>query len=178
MASDFLALFVDASHCNKTKAAGWGAWAIRDDWERSDVFGAGIPVAVPDINDAETYGIAMALQTLDKRGDAKGITNFSIQCDNVHALGVLYHGLAHSRVTHHNASKAVITRIDAQSTLQREAVRIVREIVGRRPVFIKHVKGHSSGSGRAWVNSKCDELAGRYMREIRQQRENRIATIG
>lgn len=175
MASDFLTLFTDASFCARTSSAGWGAWAIRDDWERSDVFGASIPIPITSVNDAETYAIASALVILDKRDDTKGITNFSIQADNVHALGVLLALCPSARLSRKAETKAHIAAIQKPTELQREAARLINRVVGTRLIFLKHVKGHQQGGGRSWVNGKCDELAGKYMREARRANEKRIA---
>lgn len=175
MASDFLTLFTDASFHLESQSAGWGAWAIRDDWERSDIFGASIPIAITSVNDAETFAISAALTLLDKRGDLKDISMFSLQSDNVHALGVLLALCPRARISRVRATRAHITAIQNPTVLQRECAKTITQLVARRPIYLKHVKGHNSdGTGRSWVNARCDEVAGRYMREVRETRKGKI----
>lgn len=174
MASEFLTLFTDASHCLKTMSAGWGAWAIRDDWGKSDIFGAQIPIAISSVNDAETYALSAALELLHRRGDLQEVDKFSLQCDNVHALGVFLAHVPSARLSHNKATKAHIPTIRKPTMLQLECARKVRDLVANRPIFLKHVKGHAGTTGRSWVNGQCDALAGRYMREVRKMRQERI----
>lgn len=170
MASEFLTLFTDASFCHQTRCSGWGAWAIRDDWERSDLFGDSIPIPMNSTNDAETYAIFAALETLRERGDLKDIEKFSIQSDNVHALGVLRTSISRAIVSSKKFTKAHISASLNLTSIQRDAAKAIKDMIGNRPIYLKHVKGHTGeGTGRSWVNARCDEIAGRHMREARER---------
>lgn len=46
-----ITVFVDASHCPQTKAAGWGAWAKGHGWERGIACGG--PLKMSPLNSSE-----------------------------------------------------------------------------------------------------------------------------
>ena len=60
----FLTLFVDASFCHRTHAAGYGAWAKKATFEKGLIFGGPLPRGIRNAGEAELGGIALALRFL------------------------------------------------------------------------------------------------------------------
>lgn len=168
----WLTVFSDASWDSKYGAAGFGAWAMREDWKSGQFMSGPLNQVLVSSTEAELCGIAKALHSLPK--DAfDGITNLSLQCDAVGALGMIYYRLiGRVQLSHVNGEKDVpILRNTRDITLlQRQALNVIRKTVPLDvPIFLRHIKGHGkkSGSGRTWVNNQCDKLAKQHMRERR-----------
>lgn len=162
-------LFVDASLCTRTKAAGWGAWFKRDGMDRGELSGGAFRGPMDGSNAAELAGIANAVYwaahaALLRQGDV-----LLIQCDNAHALAQIRRACG----AYDNPAKLtvgiggpVVTRIE------REALDFLRATIEPNEIQlgVRHVKGHTSNDdGRSWVNDTCDKIAKRHMREARNQ---------
>lgn len=170
-----MTLFVDASFHPETRAAGWGSWAIRDDWNKGRIMGG--PVLYRDgkpetSNAAELAGIALALWKHDRLGDLQGVTRFLLQCDNIVALALIKQTIPGTRVVHTN--KAHIGKTSFKDHKTEQVIETIREIIDGRSLSVKHVKGHkANASGRFWVNTACDAEARKHMTEMRKKIEAR-----
>lgn len=166
-----MTIFVDASFDPKTCAAGWGSWAIRDDWNRGKQLGG--PVVYRDgrpetSNAAELAGIALALWTHDRHGDLHGVTRFLLQCDNIVALALIQQSIPGTRVVRTN--KAHIGRTSFKDQKTKDVIETIKNVIGNRQLSLKHVKGHTrNASGRFWVNSACDAEARKHMQNMRME---------
>lgn len=170
-----MTLFADASLCSRTGAAGWGSWAIRDDWGRGKFQGGPIKshLKIKASNNAEIAGIALALWYHWKAGDLVGVNSILIQCDNVTALGYICQKIRRTTVSvakvnrHHPRIKA--TGFNDELTIA--ALQTIADTLKEIPnVAVRHVKGHSgAGDGRSWVNERCDSEARRHMQARRKE---------
>lgn len=161
-----LTLFVDASLCLKTGAAGYGAWTIRDDWARGQYTGGPIELTarIKDSNTAELAGIAIALWQHQHNRTLEGVDSVMIQCDNVNALGQV---LGCVRIPPApviiKTPNAFIKKLPSAGIAHAMTQTIASILEGRR-VFLKHVKGHTANEdGRSWVNRHCDTEARKHM---------------
>lgn len=57
------------------------------------------------------------------------------------------------------------------SPAETASLAVIQDAAGNRPIFLRHIKGHKSGTGRNWVNSQCDRVAKRHMVQLRQSGE-------
>ena len=166
-----MTLFVDASFHPTTGAGGWGAWAKRDDWDRGRFFGG--PIAfkehkLDNSNTAEMAGIALALWVLGRDGVLAEVTEITIQCDNIAALGFINKRV--SRVTIIAQKGIFIGKATWQNPVVPIMLDTVRKLLDGKRVKIKHVKGHQSKDkdGRGWVNMQCDAEARRHMQTMKK----------
>ncbi|MBY3151347.1 hypothetical protein HFO56_02960 [Rhizobium laguerreae] len=157
-------LFCDVSFCPNTGAAGYGAWYRADDMEKGKFFGEAIPVSCRSSNDAEFWGLAMAMRHVSKVL-AEKVTTVVLQCDNIAALSWMreFHPNA-AAVGEHHLTHDIPPPPKTYPRAMATAVGMVRAMEPSVRVWLKHVKGHSkSKSARSWVNGKCDRLAREYM---------------
>jgi ribonuclease HI len=166
-----ITIFADASFCPKTGAAGWGSWAIRDGWQRGKFHGGPLRREISSSNTAELCGIASALWKHNRDGDLDEVKSFMLQCDNVTALGFILGKISHARPSRLKGERnAPVTRALTNNKLCLEALTVIKDIVGKRGVLVRHVKGHSgTNTGRAWVNHQCDREARRHMEAMRSE---------
>lgn len=173
-----LTLFVDASFHPKTKAAGWGSWAIRDDWRHGLQLGG--PIQYRDgqpesSNAAELAGIALALWEHEKRGHFENVTRILLQCDNVVALALILAHVPGTSVVRTNKARIGSTSFKDEKTP--DVLATIKGVVKKRKLTLKHVKGHTSNKGgRYWVNSACDAEARKHMVEMRKVIETSCLT--
>ena len=154
-----LTLFVDAGHCGQTNAAGFGAW-VKGDERTALTFGGPLNVTARSSNEAELCGIARACHELRHRGYLVPTDKLlMIQCDNTAALGALLK-IKGTTINNHAASAAVFPRQNL-SDLDKLAISRIKDFVAQTglQLCVRHVKGHSRGDGRNWVNRECDRLA-------------------
>lgn len=166
-----ITLFVDASHCSQTLAAGWGAWAIADGWDHGRTFGGQHKRRVLNSGEAEVWAMAEAIHHMKTRGwltdDA-----LMIQSDSHRALQLFLVKFPNAEIKNHTDSKPFVRPSSlypspAESAAQED---MYRDLLTMKWLFVRHVKGHASGDGRNWVNRKCDEIAKQNMRRMRQSR--------
>lgn len=163
-----LTLFCDASHCSRTLAGGWGAWAKRDGWEFGRVFGGPLDARPVNSAEAELAAIAKALTCLAADGDLEPVKTIVLQSDSLAALSAVKAlPLARwSRSDDKRDSGATPARVKL-SKRESASLAELSVAIGARSVFLRHVKGHKSGTGRNWVNSQCDRVARKHMRALR-----------
>jgi len=174
-----MTLFVDASFCDRTGAAGWGAWAIRDDWGKGAFTGGTIKLAdyrISSSTTAEIAGIALALWRLKAAGSLAGLHTLMIQCDNVAALAYIFQHVPNSTINYgpksrENKSQHIRDKHKVRSPVVKKVLQTIRETVKGITIELRHVKGHQdpSSGGRAWVNHQCDREADRHMRALRKE---------
>lgn len=168
-----LTLYSDASFCPKTLAAGWGAWAKRDDWDRGQLYSGAIPERPPNPGVAELLGLAYAIEAMARGGHLDGITCLVLGLDSHEAMATL------ARLSHAAPASAESPTVHAAvangarnpSEAARQAVSRIVSSVGGRMMRLRHVKGHGGGkTARSWVNEQCDRAARLQMVALRAQR--------
>lgn len=164
-----LTLFCDASYCHQTQAAGWGAWAKRDDWSRGQEFGGDLCAYVTNCGEAEMRAIACSIATLRSKGELSGVSRLMIQSDSTRALALLLKRIDGVMVSDH-ADAATITPAKILATPNEiTALGVVESAIGNIQITVRHVRGHQKGDGRSWVNRRCDHIAKKYMRAARRR---------
>lgn len=170
-----ITLFADASFCPKTGAAGWGSWAIRDGWPKGKFNGGPLRREVPSSTTAEICALAAALWQHDKDGDLNDVKVFMLQSDNTAALRAVRGRIERSGWSASRDDRDVQaigpTKHRSRAAIEIQALNAINDIVGSRFVWLRHVKGHSSGTTRAWVNEQCDREARRHMQARRIELE-------
>lgn len=159
-----MTLFVDASFCPKTLAAGWGSWAIRDDWSKGRNRGGPLNTKHPvtSSNAAEIAGIGASLWQHSQLGDLQGLSSLMIQCDNTAALGFIATKIPRAvRSGKQLFSKA---KWGDDPLISAVMATVCETLAGVPLIDLRHVKGHSGlDDGRSWVNRKCDSEAKKNM---------------
>lgn len=166
-----ITIFADASFCPKTRAAGWGAWAKRDGWQAGRFFGGPLRREITNSTQAEVCAMASALWRLNQDALIADAHTFVIQCDNVAALAAIRR-LPNSGWTRSDDRRDadLAVRRGELAPIEQEAVEAIETIAQGRPIWLRHVKGHVSGTGRNWVNRQCDAEARRHMQAVRAER--------
>lgn len=168
-----ITLFVDASHCPETHAAGWGAWAIQDAWEKGKVFGGRISKTVLNSGEAEICAIVEAVKYLKGRSWLQDNT-LMVQSDSHRALQLFMMSLPHTKIRQHADSKDWSNGPVAATPAEKWAIEMLTNDLGHFPfLYVRHIKGHASGEGRNWVNRRCDAVAREHMYKERQTRGGR-----
>lgn len=159
-----MTLFVDASFDAKTGSAGFGAWAKCDIWQSGRSFGGVIKTKCKTSAETEICGIANALAHMSPIIQENKINHVVLQCDNIRALGVIACNVPLGRVAKVRNGVPVPMVRDLTAVEQK----VCKFIAGLNiKIWVRHVRGHSSGDGRQGVNNMCDLLAKSYMRTQR-----------
>lgn len=183
MTRSMLTLFVDASYCPKTKAAGWGAWLIKDGWDRGRFLGGPMRRPFRSTLTVELCGIASAVHDLEVEGVLDSAKIIVVQCDNISALGAIVSNVpnasAASRRDVRDVEHIPTVRMSSCDSYAQEAIRYLRTVLVGKRIFARHIKGHQSdNTGRAWINDQCDAEAKRHMRAVREElREQRYFKV-
>lgn len=167
-----LTLFADASHCPKTKAGGWGAWAKRADWNNGRLFSGPIVNQVPNSGVAEMHAIMHAIEEMDAQNAFGGINAVMIQSDSARSLAYLLKHVPGARL-HQHADSANIGNASYASKSEAKAFRRIADVIAKHELhlIVRHVRGHKPGEGRQWVNEQCDRLARTQMKARRIELE-------
>lgn len=156
-------MFADASVRYSHKTAGWGYW-IKGDSRHAHMKGGPILPYTNDVGLAELIAIKRGLET------ARDINYFMpddrvimIQSDSMNALTCMRIVRKSIKVSKHPDSKVgMFQRLNVDIPAAKwEAVKeilIITDKLGLE-IVVRHVKGHSEGNGRSWVNRMCDRLA-------------------
>jgi ribonuclease HI len=166
-----ITIFSDASHCHKTKSSGFGAWAKRDGWPYGRTYSGRI-IGALNAAEAELMGISAALDAIAKDGGLDDVNAIMIQCDSTQALGAIMGkpGLRtrfKASTDKNDVGGPQMTVKRKTSPNERAALDVIASFVLSRWIYLRHVKGHRSGTTRNSVNQKCDEMARRHMEEGR-----------
>lgn len=165
-----ITLFVDASHCPNSHAAGYGAWAIQDGWEKGKVFGGRISKEVVNSGEAEVCGIVEAVKYL-RAHKLMGDNTLMIQSDSHRALQLVILALPHTEIKQHKDSKDWgMSNIRPTPAEQWAITQLTNDLGLMAFIYVRHIKGHSDGDGRNWVNRQCDRVAREQMYKERQKR--------
>lgn len=170
-----MTLFVDASFCPRTKAAGWGAWAKSDRYDRGHYFGSMITIGNPQTpSHAELMGIAEACRLLDMHDEIKPLTHVVLQCDSLDALQFILRFVptANAAKKKHNGTMVQWMHYLKIPPKLAPSIVVLQKVFETTPVWLRHVKGHENGiHGRSHVNETCDKIAKRHMHEERKRRD-------
>lgn len=165
-----MTLFVDASFCPNSLAAGWGSWAKRDDWDKGRYRGSALRTRNPitSSNAAEIAGIGMSLWQHQQLGDLQGLTGLMIQCDNVAALGFISTAIPRAV---RSGSQRLQPLEWGDDPLVAEVMEVIEaSLVGVPAIGLRHVKAHTKNrDGRSWVNRRCDAIARKGMISRRKE---------
>jgi len=164
-------IFADASHDNRVRVAGWGAW-IKADGRSSMTCGAAMKTPVGSVTEAELCALANALTVARLRGLLAAGAVVMLQSDSICALAMIRGKIAEAEDRPAPGGLAVAPARHMKPTrLHLAAVNVIHEIVTalRISIITRHVRGHQPGPGRQWVNSEVDRIARRAMRGRRQE---------
>ncbi len=162
-----ITIFADASHCPKTKAAGWGAW-MKGGGRSGHTTGGEIVAPCPQPSDAEAWALAMAVAHAYYQGWLSDPAPIMLQSDCLRILQVLLTHFPQAWESKHPEA-ARFGRLGAKSRLTEaeqaaiETIRFCLSATNPR-ILLRHVRGHQSGNGRHWVNQACDQLARAHMK--------------
>jgi ribonuclease HI len=158
-------IFADASYDDRNKAAGWAAWIKADG--RASAMASGAFKALPSTSsDAELLALANAVYSANRLGMIDDGAEILLQSDCLHALSIVLWAIPGAIERRHQNS-APIARYK-QPRLKddaRKAVEVIRAIVAARGLKIacRHVRGHTEGAGRQYVNRAVDAAARKAM---------------
>lgn len=163
-------IFADASYDPKTRRAGWAAWMKGAGKEASTV-GGKIAIQCDASFSAETFATVNALYAARSRGYIVPGSVVMLQSDCLHALNVIrhhVHGATESK--HPDGMGVILIRAKKLRRQDHDALAAIKKLMAETPfsIVVRHVRGHQTGRGRAWVNEQCDLLAKRHMREARR----------
>ena len=159
----FLTLFVDASFCHRTHAAGYGAWAKKAAFEKGLIFGGPLPQGISNAGEAELGGIALALRYLLEQQHLAELDRLMVQSDSLRSLQLISQVLPGVRIANH-AEAAPVTKAQLQpSAMEAKALEAIGARVSELDLLVRHVRGHKRGQQRQWVNRMCDAEARRQM---------------
>lgn len=160
-------IFSDASLCPHSGAAGWGVW-IKSSIGTHEA-GGKFKSPPRSIDEAELYAIANAVYRANSIGWFKSTA--MLQSDCMTALAIIKFAVPHVKERPHGAGMHIARRYwrDEVPAYAKDAVAILTELVKGKTLLIRHVKAHTRGSGRLWVNNRCDEIAKKHMNEMRKE---------
>jgi ribonuclease HI len=162
-------IFADASYDARNKAAGWAAWIKADG--RASAMASGAFKALPSTSsDAELLAIANAMHSANRLGMIDQGAEILLQSDSVHALSIVLWAIPGSVERRHANSAAIVrSKKPKLKDDSRKAVEVIRAIVDARglKVACRHVRGHTEGAGRQYVNRAVDAAARTRMRQAK-----------
>ena len=174
----FLTLFVDASFCHRTHAAGYGAWAKKAAFDKGLIFGGPLPRGISNAGEAELGGIALALRYLLEQQHLAELDRLMVQSDSLRSLQLISQVLPGVRIANH-ADAAAVTKVQvAPSAMEAKALVAIKARVEQFDLLVRHVRGHKRGQQRQWVNRMCDAEARRHMLAERARLEVEVDQIG
>jgi ribonuclease HI len=163
-------IFADASYDTRNKAAGWAAWIKADG--RASAMASGAFKALPSTSsDAELLAIANAMHQANRLGMIDDGAEILLQSDSVHALSIVLWALPGSTERRHENSAAIVRCKNPKLKPDaKKAVEVIRAIVAARglKVACRHVRGHTDGPGRQYVNRAVDAAARKAMRQAKK----------
>lgn len=168
-----ITVFSDASFCQRTRAAGWGAWAKRDDWRVGQFSGGRIELKSGEVEcsqTAELAGIGLALWHHRRQGSFEGVDSVLLQCDSTGTLSLIKQVIPTAGIV--ASGKAIIGRSSIKAQVAPLILSTIKDALEGKRLALKHVKGHTNRrDGRSWVNDQCDREARGYMLMMRKERD-------
>ena len=140
----FLTLFVDASFCHSTHAAGYGAWAKKAAFEKGLIFGGRLPKGISNAGEAELGGIALALRHLLEQQHLVGLERLMVQSDSLRSLQLIARDLPRVRIANH-AEAATVTKSKLEpSRMEAKALVAIKGRVDRLNLLVRHVRNQAA----------------------------------
>jgi ribonuclease HI len=165
-------IITDASFCPDSRAAGWAAWIKADGRDSALVSGPLTKTAPASSGEAEFFAVANALFKAVKDGFIGQRDKVMIQSDCVAVLETMLWGLDCQESRHPDGCglKRPRTRPGLATGAGERALTTIADVAGplELALFVRHVRGHTSGGGRQWVNRACDRAARRTMEAVRR----------
>ncbi len=165
-------IFADASYSHQTKDGGWGVW-IKADGRPSFTKGGPFLGEVDTSSEAEVRALANALALGRAAGLIRDGDCIMLQSDCQAALcGIM----ALVETSCHRPAPGSTTAISPpkrigpwmrKSAGLKTVVKIATE--AQLKIVLRHVPGHKSGEGRAWVNRQVDKLAAAHKPKKKQE---------
>jgi ribonuclease HI len=166
-----ITIFADASHCPRTNAAGWGAWAKATGWPQGSSFGGPIRSTVLNSGEAEIAALTNAVIRAHNRGWLTDIPGVMLQSDSLRTLQLVLQATPNASPSDHKDGAKIVAQKLLPSPFEEKALTIITEVLLTIPtVLLRHVKGHREGNGRNWVNRTCDDIAKKHMAVERAKR--------
>lgn len=166
-----ITIFVDASFCPQTKAAGWGAWYKAKDQLKGITIGGRFNLSMKSSSEAELCGIANTLHHLANKGNLAEDDVVMVQSDSLRSLNLMNKYLQNTTASDHEKGAPISTGEALTHTpREAEAIAIISNITGdfKTKIYLRHVRAHNGvGDGRSWVNEQCDTIAKTHMRSAR-----------
>jgi len=167
-------IIADASFCPASRAAGWAAWIKADGRDSALISGSFTKITPASSGEAEFFAVANALFKAVKDGFIRQRDKVMIQSDCVAVLEAMLWGLDCQESQHPEGCGLSRPRTrpalaagggeKALTTIGAIAAPLELELV------VRHVRGHTSGGGRQWVNRACDRAARKAMEAARRNR--------
>jgi ribonuclease HI len=167
-----LTVIADASFCQHTKAAGWGAW-LKGDRADGVFMGAAFSAPIQNSERAELCAIVNAVHRAHKAGLYREGDTLSIQSDCMWPLGLIAAGIVWARRGREVRARGdvpvhFVSVRSATKRVDRIALDHLRELTKGCRIVVRHVRGHTgNATGRSYVNARCDEIAKGHMRQAR-----------
>lgn len=158
--SGMVTIFADASVNTQHKRAGAGAWAKGDG--RSSVLYRKTLEYDRNVTLAELRALRFMIEHLFETGYIQPDDDaIMLQSDCLQALWVLSRIIPYAVEKKHpnGAPLSKWKQRSSESVWQRREAEAIRQALGSRRVYLRHVRGHKEGDGRQWVNEQCDRLA-------------------
>ena len=163
-------IFADASYDGRNKAAGWAAWIKADG--RASAMASGAFKALPSTSsDAELLALANAMHQANRLGMIDDGAEILLQSNSTYALSIVLWAIPGSTERPHENSAAILRSKNPKlKDDAKKAVEVIRAIVAARGLKIacRHVRGHTDGAGRQYVNRAVDAAARKAMRQAKK----------
>jgi ribonuclease HI len=167
-------IIADASFCPASRAAGWAAWIKADGRDSALVSGNFTRIAPASSGEAEFFAVANALFKAVKDGFVGPRDRVMIQSDCVAVLEAMLWGLDCRESQHPDGCglQRPQKRPGLTTGAGEKALTTIGDIAAPLDLqlFVRHVRGHTSGGGRKWVNRACDQAARKAMEAVRRSR--------
>ncbi len=160
-------IIADASYCPTSRAAGWAAWIKADGRDSALVSGPFTKIAPASSGEAEFFAVANALFKAAKDGFIRQGDRVLIQSDGMAVLEAMLWGLECKESRHPDGCG--LSQPRSKPSLAKGSGEIALTTIGgiaaklKLKLFVRHVRGHTSGGGRQWVNRACDGAARQAM---------------
>ena len=167
-------IIADASFCPASRAAGWAAWIKADGRDSALISGTFTKIAPASSGEAEFFAVANALFKAVKDGFIGPRDKVMIQSDCVAVLEAMLWGLDCQESQHPNGCglRRPRNRPGLAAGAGETALTTIGGIAAPLDLelFVRHVRGHTAGGGRQWVNRACDRAARQAMVVARRNR--------
>jgi ribonuclease HI len=175
----YITCFSDASLCDRSRACGWGGWAIRQEWPRGQFYGGPVLRDINNPNEAELSAMVSLLIAIDAQQGLDGARTIMLQSDSLATLAAVHALLPKTdwAPSDHARDATKLPERRRFSPIERHLAEELTTLVGNRWLSLRHVKGHAeTGTGRSWVNAQCDAEARRWMEKQRQGARMSVAS--